>query len=184
MLLRPADPHTRRKRSALVNAAMGAMLAVTLTGCPLSKDQQPTSAAQDGSGTSTGFTARAASGDPITVPGGRPSVVLFFSVECGACGPTAKALAQVQADDPKAANFLVVDVTSYETEADIKNFLADNDASTLGRTNDPDGRLVRTYGVPSTSTVVILDASNKVVFRAYEPSVDKIRSELAKVTGS
>jgi hypothetical protein len=184
VLFRAADPRIRRKRPALILATIGMTFALSLTGCSLSKDQQTPSANNSGPAAGAEFTAQTASGAPITIPGGRPSVILFFSVECGACGPTAKALAQVQGDDPRAANFLVVDVTSYETDTDIKNFLADNHASTLGRTNDPDGHLVRTYAVSSTSTVVILDANNNVAYRAYEPTADKIRSELAKVPGS
>ncbi len=103
MLLRPADPRTRRKRPALFIATVGTLLAVSLTGCSLSKDQQPTSATQGNSVSGAGFTAQSVVGEPIKVPGGRPTVLLFFSVECGGCGPTANALAKVQADDPTAA---------------------------------------------------------------------------------
>ncbi|GAB3662969.1 hypothetical protein GCM10027596_25380 [Nocardioides korecus] len=114
-MLRPVDPRTPRKRPALLIATVGALLlAVTLSGCSLSKDQQPASGSQADSGAGTGFTARTTAGQAIKVPGGRPTVLLFFSVECGTCGPAAKALAQARADDHAAANFVVVDVAAYE----------------------------------------------------------------------
>lgn len=184
MLLRPADPRTRRKRPALLIATIGTLLAVTLSGCSLSKDQQPASATQADPAASAGFTAQTVSGEPIKVPGGRPTVVLFFSVECGGCGPTANALAQAQADDPAAANFVVVDVAAYETESDIKRFLDAYDAPDLGYARDAGGRLIADYEVTQLSTVLILDSDNNEAFRAIEPSAGTIRTELAKVTAS
>lgn len=182
--VKPINPRTRRKRGALLVATVGTLLAVTLTGCSLSKDQQPTSATQGNSVSGVGFTAQSVAGEPIKVPGGQPTVVLFFSVECGGCGPTANALAQVQADDPTAANFVVVDVAAYETAGDIEGFLTGYDASDVGYTIDKDGGLTADYEVTQLSTVLILDADNNVTFRAIEPSADTIRTELAKVTAS
>ncbi|MEP9364906.1 hypothetical protein ABLE68_18225 [Nocardioides sp. CN2-186] len=71
-------------------------------------------------------------------------MVLFFSVECGRCGPTANALANAQADDPVVANFVIVDVAAYATERDIAGFLDANNAGGLGYTRDADGRLTAT----------------------------------------
>lgn len=187
MLPRPTnstDLRTRRRRPALLIAMVGTLLAVTLTSCSLSKDQQPTSATQGNSVSGAGFTAQTVSGEPVKVPGGRPTVALFFSVECGGCGPTAKALDQVQADDPTAANFVVVDVAAYETASDIEGFLNGYDANDLGYTIDKDGGLTADYEVTQLSTVLILDADNNVTFRAIEPTADTIRTELAKVTAS
>lgn len=185
MLRRLIDARARRKRAVFFIATVGALLlAVTLSGCSLSKDQPPGAAIQPASGAGTGFTAHTTAGKPIKVPGAQPAVVLFFSVECGGCGPTANALASVQADDPAVASFVIVDVAAYETERDIRRFLDANDAGGLGYTRDADGRLTADYKVTQLSTVLILDAANKVAFRAIEPSAETIRSELAKVTGS
>lgn len=164
-------------------------LALTLSGCSLSKDQPPAPAGQadpgpTNPGTAAGFTAETISGDAVTIPDGRPSVVLFFSVECGGCGPTANALAQAQADNPDAADYAVVDVAGYETVQDIQGFLEAYDAGALGYAIDAEGDLVAEYQVTQLSTVLILDADNQVTFRAIEPSADQIRAELAKVTGS
>lgn len=184
MSLRLTVPTSRLSRVALPVAAAGVLLVGMLTGCSLSKEQHPASASQSTPVSGAGFTARTVSGEPIKIPGGRPTVVLFFSVECGGCGPTANALAQAQADQPAAANFVVVDVASYESESDIKGFLDANRAPDLGYASDADGQLIAQYEVTQLSTVLVLDDANRVVFRAIEPSADEIRAELAKATGS
>jgi len=161
---------------------MISVLAVLLTACGgLTKDNP--SPAVDGGASTAGFTARTIAGSSITLPGERPSVLLFFSVECGGCGPTANALAQARAQDPKAADFGVIDVAAYETSKDIEGFLKDYDATALAYASDPDGTLTARYGVTQLSTVVIVDPDGKVVFRGVEPNAEKIRAELDKVTG-
>jgi hypothetical protein len=54
------------------------------------------STAGAGPAAAAGFTATTLSGQQLTVPGGKPSVLFFFSVNCGTCGPGAQALAQAQ----------------------------------------------------------------------------------------
>lgn len=170
---------TRRRLTAL---AATSMLAVLLSACGgLTKDN-PSPAGAEGISAAS-FTARNVAGGSTTLPGDRPSVLLFFSVECGGCGPTAQGLAQAQAQDPKAADFAVVDVAAYETAKDIEGFLKDYDATALAFASDPDGTLIARYGVTQLSTVVIVDPDGKVVFRGVEPNAAKIRAELDKVTG-
>jgi peroxiredoxin len=117
------------------------------------------------------------------VPGGKPSVLFFFSVECGGCGPATQALAQAQQTVGDRANFVVVDVAAYETPAEIADFLAAYQATTLAYAIDTDASWISTYGVSQLSTAVVLDAAGREVFRAVEPSADQVRAELAKVTG-
>ena len=182
--MHPSDTATRSRtaRRRLTALAAISVLAVLLSACGgLTKDN-PSPAGDDGT-TAASFTARTVAGGSTTLPGERPSVLLFFSVECGGCGPTAQALAQAQAQDPKAADFAVVDVAAYETTKDIEGFLKYYDANALAYASDPDGTLIARYGVTQLSTVVIVDPDGKVVFRGVEPNAEKIRAELDKVTG-
>jgi len=181
---RAATTRSRRTSLSVIVAVAWVTLTLALAGCSLANDQQLAPTGHTDTSTSSGFAAPTESGEAITVPAGRPSVVLFFSVECGGCGPTATALAQVQAADPGAADFVVVDVAAYETAKDIKEFLAANSAHDLTYTIDTQGQLVADYQVTQLSTVLILDSDNTVAFRAIEPSTDQIRAELAKVTNN
>jgi hypothetical protein len=67
----------------------------------------------------TGFTAVTHAGGSVVVPGGRPGVLFFFSVECGSCGPGARALAQAQAGSAPA-NFVAVDIAPDQTDQSTK----------------------------------------------------------------
>ena len=169
----------RRRFTAL---AATSVLAVLLSACGGLTNGNSSPAGEAGT-TAASFTAHTVAGGSTTLPGERPSVLLFFSVECGGCGPTAQALAQTQAQDPTAADFAVVDVAAYETAQDIEGFLKYYDANALAYATDADGTLLSSYGVTQLSTVVIVDPDGKVVYRAVEPDAAKIRAELNKVTG-
>jgi hypothetical protein len=128
------------------------------------------------------FTARTSQGEQVAVPGSRPSVLFFFSVGCGGCGPATRALAQVQQAVGTKANFVAVDVAPGETEQDIKAFLTANQATSLAYASDTNATLLSAYQVTQLSTAVVLDASGKPVFRAVEPTAGTIRAELAKLS--
>ena len=124
------------------------------------------------------FTAQTTDGEQIPVPGTKPSVLFFFSIECGVCGPATKMLAEVQRSAPDAANFVKVDVANYETAPEIESFLAEYEASSLAYTIDTDARLITAYEVSQLSTAVVLDASGRIVFSAVEPNEAQIRVAL------
>ncbi|WP_344867232.1 TlpA family protein disulfide reductase [Amycolatopsis ultiminotia] len=127
------------------------------------------------------FTARTLLGEQVAVPGSRPSVLFFFSVGCGGCGPATHALAQAQQAVGTKANFVAVDIGPGETEQDITDFLTANQATTLAYASDTNTSLISAYQVTQLSTAVVLDAFGKPVFRAVEPAAEQIRAELAKV---
>jgi thiol-disulfide isomerase/thioredoxin len=177
-----------RRRTLLI-----AVLIVAVSGAgavlysALSAPAQPTLATPAGSAAGDAaapgaLTARTLDGGQIVVPGNRPSVLLFFSVECGGCGPSAQALAQAQQATGNRANFVAVDVAGYETEADVKRFLSSYHATTLAYALDTHSTWARTYQVNQLSTAIILNSQGKEVFRAVEPSAEQIRAALAKVT--
>jgi len=178
----PYGTPTRRASSRRAAALTVISVLILLSACG-GLTKHTASPAGAGSTATARFTARTVSGGSATLPGTRASVLLFFSVECGGCGPTAQTLAQAQAQDPKTADFAVVDVAGHETAKDIQGFLEDHHASALAYASDPDGTLVARYGVTQLSTVVIVDPGGKVVFRAVEPNAATIRAELNKVTG-
>lgn len=125
------------------------------------------------------FTASTVDGTQFPVPGSKPSVLLFFNIECGACGPATKVLAQVQQNSPANADYVAVDIAPQETAEEIKAFLHENDASTLAFTSDLNARLITAYQINQVSTVVVLDAAGREVFRAVEPGAEQLRTALA-----
>lgn len=182
---------SRRRHTLLISLAVVAVLGiVTVLYTALAASSDSSTTAQTSPGAAAGssvpgaFAASTMAGQQVTVPGSRPSVLFFFSVECGACGPGAQALADVQRQDPQRANFVAVNINTGDTDQSIREFLGQNQATGLGLVRDTDTRLLQAYQVNQLSTTVILDASGKVVYRAVEPTASQIESELAKVASS
>jgi len=170
-------PGESRRRWAIlttVAVAIVASLAVIYTLLSPTTGQDPT-----GVGVGS-YTATTLAGQQVTVPGGKPSAVLFFSASCGSCGPAAQALAQAQNADPRAANYVVVDLDPNETPEDIRGFLTDNQATTLAVADDTGGRLSAAYRVTQLTTLVILGPDGQVDSTVVEPSLTQIQTALAQ----
>lgn len=118
---------SRRRWLAIVIAAVVTLLILAVTYTVLSQPSPAPGAASSAAGSSeaaTAFTASTLSGEKVPVPGGKPSVVFFFSATCGTCGPGARALAEAQASTPNA-NYVAVDIdptspsTSYGSSSPL-----------------------------------------------------------------
>lgn len=173
---RSPSPRPSRRRWPLlagIGLAVIAVLAVAYTAL----SPAPTPAA--GSSTGVEFTAATLSGQQVNVPGGKPSLVYFFTVNCGTCGPEAQALAQLQQATP-GANFAAVDLDPNETVEDIRGFLDTNQASDLAYAIDTDGRLISGYQIRQIGVAVVLDATGNEVFRGYKPTTAQIQTALTE----
>ncbi|WP_219418498.1 TlpA family protein disulfide reductase [Pseudonocardia nigra] len=176
---RSPSPRRSRRRWPLlagIGVAVIAVLAVAYTA--LSPAPTPTPGAAASSSTGVAFTATTLSGQQVNVPGGKPSVVFFFSVNCGTCGPGAQALAQAQQSAPDA-NYVAVDVAPDETATDVAEFLTTNQATGLAYTLDTGGALTSSYQLTQLSTAVVLDAQGNTVYRGVDPTPDQIQAALA-----
>ncbi|WP_157622527.1 redoxin family protein [Nostocoides sp. Soil756] len=174
---------SRRRWLVILAAAVATLLVLAVTATALSAEPGPPPGAGSsvaGSSTAaTAFTASTLSGGEVAVPGGKPSVVFFFSVTCGTCGPGARALAEAQASTPDV-NYVAVDIDPNESVNDVREFLTANDASTLSYARDTDASLTRAYQLTQLSTAVVLDAAGTEVYRGVDPTTSQIRSALSK----
>lgn len=173
---------SRRRWLTLAGAAVVTLLVLAVAYTALSPDPGRAPDASSAAGTSnaaTAFTASTQSGEDIAIPGGRPSVVFFFSATCGTCGPGAQALAETQAGTPDA-NYVAVDVDPNDSVEDVREFLDANDASTLAYARDPDAALARAYQLTQLSTAVVLDAAGTEVFRGVDPTSAELSSALTE----
>lgn len=172
----------RRWNLLIAGAIVAAVVGVGACSAPTSPSSAAGApAAQDANSTAASFTAHTLDGRKVTVPGSRPAVLFFFSVECGGCGPSAQALAEAQRSVRDKASFVAVDIAGYETVEDVQGFLTEYDATTLAYAIDTDAKWIRAFGVNQLSTAVVLNAAGKEVFRAVEPTAERVRAELAKV---
>ena len=173
---RSPSPRPSRRRWPLlagIGLAVIAVLAVAYTA--LAPAPTPTT----GSSTGVEFTAATLSGQQVNVPGGKPSVVYFFTVNCGTCGPETQALAQLQQTTP-GANFAAVDLDPNETVEDIRGFLDTNQATDLAYAIDTDSRLLNGYQITQIGVAVVLDVTGTEVFRGYKPTTAQIQTALTE----
>lgn len=176
-----AAPRSRRRVSLTALAAATVLgIAFVLYSALSPSHEQP--ASRPGAAAVDTFTAQTLQGAQITVPdGSRPSVLFFFSIGCGGCGPTAQALGDVAKAAGANATFVAVDIDPGVTDQSIKEFLIANQATRLAYTHDATTALMSAYQANQVSTVIVLDSSGKTTFRAVEPSADTIGAELGKV---
>lgn len=186
----PSQGQSGSRRTVLVvTAAVAIVLALVfgLNAARLSNtgSAAPPAAAKAGAAAQANaagaFTAQTLGGARVNVPGSRPSVLFFYSVECGACGPGAQSLAHAQKAEGAKANFVAVNVNPGDTDGDISAFLRDNQAEQLALIRDSNARLLQQYQIHQLSTAIILNASGRIVYRAVDPTTAQIQSELAKV---
>lgn len=175
---------TRRRWLAIAGAAVVTLLVLAVTYTALNSQPAPraagaASSTAGSSNAATAFTASTLSGEEVSIPGGKPSVVFFFSATCGTCGPGARALAEAQASTPDA-NYVAVDIDPNESVDVVREFLTANDASTLAYARDTDAALTRAYQITQLSTAVVLNASGTEVYRGVHPTSTQIRAALTK----
>ncbi len=171
---RPSPSGSPRRRWAIlagVGVAALAVLAVVYTVL------SPAPGGSGQAGADTSFTASTLTGQEVTLPSGKPTVILFFSATCGSCGPSAQALTAAQQSNPEAT-YVAVDIDPTETADDAREFLTANHAEGLAYATDTDGSISGAYEVTRLSTAVVLDAEGTEVSREVEPTLDQILAAL------
>jgi hypothetical protein len=168
----PRPPRRRWALLAGVGVVVIAVLALAYTALSPTPAPAPGSAVAVAQATS--FTASTPSGQHVAVPGGKPSVVFFFSATCG---PGAHALAVAQQATP-GANYVAVDIDPRETIADVRQFLTANQADGLAYATDTGASLTRAYQLTQLSTAIVLDPQGTVVYRGVDPTPNQIRAAL------
>jgi hypothetical protein len=166
-------------------------VAALLASCTTNPATRGRSAASTGSatagphGAATGQAALTTiDGAPVRVPGNKPSVLVFLSITCAACADAARALAQVEAATTATARaahlattkarFLGVDMDRGVSRQTVTDFLHSIGADHLPTVVDQNAVLSGTYQVTALSTVLVIDSTGRVRFRAINPSPAKI----------
>jgi hypothetical protein len=187
----PHLPVTQRRRSAVTVAAAAGLVVVVLGGLPAiavlrssgGYGTATTATARSRSGSVPGaaggpmLTVRSVTGAAVRVPDGKPTVLFFFTGECGTCYTGAKNLATVLDDTGSRADVVAVELDPSEPAAVLNQFLAavGNPPFTVVR---DDGTLLRRFRVDALGTTVVLDATGRETFRGVDPPPQEIRRAL------
>jgi thiol-disulfide isomerase/thioredoxin len=123
-------------------------------------------------------------GAAVRVPSNRPSVLVFLSITCADCADVARTLAQVESATNATARaahlattkarFLGVDMDRGASSEAVADFLHSVGADGLPTVVDQKAVLSGMYQVTALSTVLVVDSTGHVTFRAVNPSQAKI----------
>ncbi len=170
-----ASPRRAHRRIATTTLAAAAL---ALTACATDTGAGPAASPAPAGGPAT-TTVTTIAGNTVSLPGSKPAALFFFAVGCGECTGGAKSLAQAATTVGDKAEFLAVDMDPSETSDAITGFLRSIDSPHLPAAIDKGAALSRTYHVSALSTLIVIDPTGKVTFRATDPAPDKIQDALA-----
>ncbi|GGL35389.1 hypothetical protein GCM10010095_20940 [Streptomyces anthocyanicus] len=174
-------PSLPRRRTFLA-LAVTAALAAGATACA-GEDTAPKSSSvgtATDSGARKGTEVTTIADEKITVPGNRPTALFFFSVGCGECATGAKSLAKAGKTLNGKAGVLAVDMDPAESPQTIRQFLDYIKAPELPAAIDEGATLSQKYKVAALSTLIVVDPSGTVTYRATDPGPEAIQAALTK----
>jgi cytochrome oxidase Cu insertion factor (SCO1/SenC/PrrC family) len=177
--MRAREPANRRRLLGVGVAAV-AVLAVVLTVVasrgPSSVSPAASSAREDTSGSFAPLRLTSLDGKQIALPTGRPGMVMFSTSICVTCFVAARGMAQYRSDAPRRVDAAFVSVDP----GDSARALAERRAA-IGRASypfaiDTSGTLAARYRITVLGTVIVYDATGRIVARIVEPGPDDLRA--------
>ncbi|HEX5403021.1 MAG TPA: redoxin family protein [Pseudonocardiaceae bacterium] len=170
----------RAARNSTIGAAVIAVVAAgpLLAACGTNTLGGSPNAAAAGSTATTVTTVATVAGRTVHVPGDKPTALFFFTVGCGECAVGARSLAQVARAAHGNADVLAVDMDPSESTQDISGFLTSVDAAGLPAAIDTGAALTQRFGIGALSTLIVIDPSGSVTYRATDPSAQAITTAL------
>lgn len=174
-----------RRASGVRVIAAAVLLASCCAACSANPATGASSAASAPRGAATSEAALTTiDGAAVRVPSNRPSVLVFLSITCADCADVARTLAQVESATNATARaahlattkarFLGVDMDRGASRQAVADFLHSVGADRLATVVDQKAVLSGTYQVTALSTVLVIDSTGHVTFRAVNPSQARI----------
>lgn len=121
-------------------------------------------------------------GEPVTVPGERPTVLYFMASWCFTCVPQAEAMKELEAEYADQAQFIAVDVTPENTKAEVDGFRELAGFPKHPYVVDETGQLSKKYEIISLDSTVVIAPDGEILARAdAQPmETDALRAFLDK----
>jgi thiol-disulfide isomerase/thioredoxin len=146
----------------------------------------PGSGATAAQGTGVGdvapnFSLATLAGSTFHFPTGKPTAVWFTANGCRSCIPKAQALDRIKASVGDRLAVVGVDIAPGETESTFRDWIKEVGNPRFEFALDKGSKLAVAWGVKDTSTIVITDASGKVIYNSLEAADEQtFRAALSK----
>ena len=115
-------------------------------------------------------------GEPISLPAGRPGMVMFSSSYCVTCFVSAKFMARYRAEAPEPVDAAFISVDPGDSPEALADRRAGLGGSAFPFAIDTTGTFAARYGITALGTVIVYDATGRIVARVVEPSLQELRA--------
>ena len=105
-------------------------------------------------------------GEAVTVPSTRPTVLYFMASWCYTCVPQAEAMKELEQEYAGKADFVAVDVTPENTKTQVDQFRELAGAPGYPYVVDRTGELTQKYAVTSLDSTVVVAPDGDILGRA------------------
>lgn len=157
-----------RRRIFTITAVIAAVaLILILAITALNRGGETTPAAGDGSGNTVDrIEVTSVDGKVLTVPSTRPTVLYFMASWCYSCVPQAEAMKELEQEYAGKADFVAVDVTPENTQAEVDEFRELAGTPGYPFVVDRTGELTQKYAVTSLDSTVVVAPDGDILGRA------------------
>jgi hypothetical protein len=157
--------------SVVVAIAVVAITVTTSSPSGTSQSSQPPGHGAGGGSRPPGIDLASIDGKSVSLPAGRPGMVMFSSSTCVTCFVTVRFMA----DYVRAARRRIDAAFVSDPPAALSERRDSIGGTPFPFAIDASGGLAVQYGITALGTVVIFDAGGQIVWRGIEPRMDELR---------
>lgn len=174
-----------RRRLVAVGLAAIAVLAVVLAAVSTQRttNAAPMSASAPATSDAAAAPLRLTSIDrkPVSLPAGRPGMVMFSSSLCTTCFLTVRDMGKLKSRLGRRVDAAFVSVDPGDSAATLADRRDSIGGSPIPFAIDTSGTLAAEYEIKTLGTVVVYDATGKIVERTVEPTLSDLQAAFRRV---
>jgi cytochrome oxidase Cu insertion factor (SCO1/SenC/PrrC family) len=177
------------QRVRILAAAALVVAAVAAVAIAVASSSSPEAVTPRSSGATAGATARSVAprfelasvdGKRVSLPAGRPGMVMFSSSTCVTCFVSVRFMAEVVRSTPRRIDAAFVSVDPGDSPKALAQRRDSIGGAPFAFAIDTSGNLAALYGITSLGAVVIFNARGEIVWHAIEPGVDDLRDGMRR----
>jgi hypothetical protein len=119
-------------------------------------------------------------GQAVSLPAGRPGMIMLSTSGCVSCFVSAKSMAKYVAEAPQRVDAAFISVDPGDSPETLAARRRTMGGAPYPFAIDTTGHLLVDYGVTALGTVVIYDAAGTIVAKTIEPSLPELRAGFAR----